>query len=199
MEKEVIHYLYIYQNLINDMIYIGQTKDLKIRDQKHCSGSKMKIDNAIKQFGRVNFSLNIIMFSTDSKVIALAEIEWIAQSRHKLGKHMVYNTSNGGPIVWLGLRHSQSSREKMAASHVGLHIAEKNNMFGKHHYLDSRQLISKNRRGITVGEKHHNSKLTKEEVSLIKEDSRSERVLAEIFKVSRSTINSIKRGINWKS
>jgi predicted GIY-YIG superfamily endonuclease len=48
-------YLYVYKNLVNDMIYIGQTKDMKIRDQKHCNGSKMKIDKAIQKFGRKNF------------------------------------------------------------------------------------------------------------------------------------------------
>lgn len=191
-------YLYLYKNLVNNMVYIGQTKDIKIRDQRHCTDSKMQIDQAIKKFGRENFLLNIIMSSQNQKVIALAEIEWIAQARNKLGNDMVYNISNGGPIVWLGMQHSKLSREKMSQSHKGLHEGDKNNMFGKQHSLQSKISISKNRKGKTAGENHPNSKLTKEEVELIKADNRSERSLAKIFKVSRSTINSIKRGINWR-
>lgn len=191
-------YLYLYKNLINNMIYIGQTKDLKIRDQKHCNENKMRIDRAIKQFGRDKFLLIVIMLSHNKKDIELAEIEWIYQARNKLGNNMVYNVSNGGPIVWLGLKHSKISIDKMKVSHKGLHIGNKNIMFGKSHSINSKKLMSKNRQGKNIGELHHNSKLTKEDVALIKSDPRSERILAKIFKVSRSTINSIKRGINWK-
>lgn len=191
-------YLYLYKNLVNNMIYIGQTTNIKIRDQKHCNESGMRIDQAIKQFGRNNFLLTIIMFSRNKKDIELAEIEWIASARNYLGRDMVYNISNGGPIVWLGLKHSESSIEKMKSSHQGLHDGDKNYMFGKRHSVKSKEIMSKNRLGKSSGENHPNSKLTKEEVDLIKIDCRSERCLAKIFKVSRSTINSIKRGINWK-
>lgn len=191
-------YLYIYKNLINNMVYIGQTKNIKIRDQKHCNGSKMQIDQAIKKFGRDNFLLSVIMTSNNEKEITLAEIEWIAQARNKLGSDMVYNVSNGGPIVWLNMKHTDISREKMSQSHKGLHTGIQNNMFGKQHSDSSKILISENRKGKTAGEQHPNSKLTKEQVELIKLDNRSERKLAKIFNVSRSTINSIKRGINWK-
>jgi len=191
-------YLYLYKNLINNMIYIGQTKDIKIRDQKHCNASETKIDRAIKKFGRENFLLTIIMASCNKKEIALAEIEWITRARKSLGTDMVYNVSNGGDLIWLGMKHSKISIEKMKRSHKGLHAGSKHNMFGKQHSLETKKLMSKNRKGKNVGEKHHNSKLTKEEVNLIKSDVRSERYLSKLFNVSRSTINSIKRGINWK-
>lgn len=191
-------YLYVYKNIINNMIYVGQTKNIETRDRKHCNQNKMKIDRAIKKFGRQNFILSIIMSSAKEKDIALAEVEWIKIARNKLGRDMVYNVSNGGPIVWLGLKHSQNSIEKMKISHKGLHCDHKNNMFGKEHSIKSINSISKNRKGKNVGENHPNSKLTIDEVNIIKTDKRSERVLAKIFKVSRSTINSIKRGINWK-
>jgi NUMOD3 motif len=142
--------------------------------------------------------LIVVLTSNNPKNILLAEIEWITQARIKLGKDMVYNTSNGGIIVWLGLKHSSASRAKMRQSHIGLHNGDKNNMFGKQHSISSKELMSKNRKGINAGENHPNSKLSKEEVDLIKTDARSERFLAKLFKVSRSTINSIKRGINWK-
>lgn len=181
------------------MVYVGQTKDMKIRDQKHCSGSKTKIDRAIKRFGREKFSLIIITASHDKKEIELAEIAWIAQARHKLGRDMVYNVSNGGLLVWLGMRHNQFSIRKMKFSHKGLHVGSKHNMFGKNHSLESKKLISINRKGKRFGEDHPNSKLSIDEVNLIKMDLRSERTLAKVFNVSRSTINSIRRGINWKS
>lgn len=191
-------YLYVYKNLINNMVYIGQTKNIRVRDQKHCNRNETKIDCAITQFGRENFSLTIIMFSRNKKDIELAEIEWIKLARQQLGNDMVYNVSNGGPLVWLGLHHSELSREKMKKSHIGIHNGEMNSMFGKDHSLESKQLMSKNRIGKSCGENRPNSKLTKEQVELIKTDNRSERLLAKTYNVSRSTINSIKRGINWK-
>lgn len=200
MAKKVIRmfYLYAYTNLINGMVYIGQTKNIKVRDQKHCNSTKSRVDQAINQFGRNNFSLTVIMFSQNKKVIELAEIEWIRLARIRLGRNMVYNVSNGGPLVWLGLHHSDSAIEKMRHSHTGLHDGENNPMFNKSHSPSSKKLMSQNRKGKSFGEKRPNSKLTKDEAESIKTDSRSERVLAKIYGVSRSTINNIKRGVSWK-
>lgn len=54
--------IYIYENLINGKVYIGQTNNLKRRDWAHisCQNKSMPIDLAIKKYGRQNFSLNII-------------------------------------------------------------------------------------------------------------------------------------------
>lgn len=191
-------YLYIYENLINGMIYIGQTKNLEMRDYRHCHDKGMKIDNAIKKFGRENFSLNVITTADTEDQIVYAEIDWIARARAMLGHEMVYNTANGGPNGWRELKHSKESREKMSEAHKGLHVGEKNNMFGKNHTTKSKELVSKNRKGKSSGESHPNAILTRELAESIKNDSRSERTLAKLYGVSRSTINAIKRGINWK-
>jgi group I intron endonuclease len=180
------------------MVYIGQTKNMKIRDRRHCLDSKTKIDQDIKKYGRDNFLLSVILTSTNKQDIALAEIEWIKQARAKLGHDMVYNVSNGGMLIWLGLKHSDSSREKLRQAHAGMHEGEKNIMFGKEHSIDSKTLMSQNRKGKGAGEQNANSKLTKAQAELIKIDTRSERYLAKLFGVSRSAINNIKRGLNWK-
>lgn len=191
-------YLYLYKNLINGMIYIGQTKDLKIRDIRHCNDNKMKIDKAIKEFGRKNFSLHIILITRTINEIHLAEIDWIAHARIVFGKDMIYNVSRGGPTGWLGMKHSEKSREKMRISHIGLHIGNKNQMFGKNHTIKSKESISKNRRGKAVGKDHWKTIFTREIIESIRIDPRSERFLAKLYGAARSTINSIKRGINWK-
>lgn len=191
-------YLYLYRNQINGMIYIGQTKNLKMRDARHRNDSKMKIDKAIKKFGRNNFSLHIVLVTRTIKEIYYAEIDWIARARVALGKDMIYNVTGGGPTGWAGMKHSKESRDKMSKSHTGLHTENRNVMFGKAHKQTSIDLISKNRKGKALGENHWKTILTQEVVDMIKQDSRSERALAKLYGVSRSTINSIKRGINWK-
>jgi predicted GIY-YIG superfamily endonuclease len=45
------------------MIYIGQTKNIEIRDQRHCNDKVMRIDRAIRKYGRQNFLLSIILTS----------------------------------------------------------------------------------------------------------------------------------------
>ncbi len=87
----------------------------------------------------------------------------------------------------------------MSETHKGMHVGNKNIMFGKQHKSTSKDLISQNRKGKSVGEDRPTAILTKELVELIRTDKRSERTLAKLYGVSRSTINSIKRGINWKS
>lgn len=180
------------------MIYIGQTKDLKLRDQKHCNGKVMRIDRAIRKYGRQNFLMSIILASKNEEQIVYAEIDWIRRARAALGSNMVYNVANGGSNGWNGLKHSKESRRKMSKAHKGIHVGDKNNMFGKNHNPKSISLMSKNRKGKSVGEERPNTILNQEMVNAIKNDNRSERTLAKLYGVSRSAINSIKRGINWK-
>jgi group I intron endonuclease len=191
-------YLYIYENLINGMIYIGQTKNLEVRDYRHCHDNDMKIDKAIREFGRENFSLNVIATTDTEDQIVYAEIDWIARARNLLGRNMLYNVSCGGPNGWKGLKHSEESRKKMSRTHEGMHVGNKNNMFGKNHTAKSKELVSKNRKGKSCGETRPNAILTRELVESIRNDSRSERALAKLYGVSRSTINAVKRGTNWK-
>lgn len=71
-----------------------------------------------------------------------------------------------------------------------------NPMFGKHHTPETRKLMSENRDN--KGENNSRALFTKELVEAVRNDPRPERTIAKEYGVARSTINSIKRRINWK-
>ena len=76
-------------------------------------------------------------------------------------------------------------------------FGKNNPMYGKNHTSETRKLMSQNR-GDSKGENNGRALLTKEMVEDIRNDTRPERKIAKIYGVARSTINSIKRGINWR-
>lgn len=51
----------------------------------------------------------------------------------------------------------------------------------------------------SFGEKHGRSKLTQEQVIMIRQDTRMQKEIAAEYGVSQSNISLIKRGINWEN
>jgi group I intron endonuclease len=113
----MIH-IYIYENLINAKIYIGQTNNLKKRDSSHIN-KKMAIDCAIKKYGRTNFSLNVITSSDSQEIADADEVYWIARARELLGRENVYNITDGGDSCMRGRKHSEISKNKMSLAGKG--------------------------------------------------------------------------------
>lgn len=109
------YYIYIYDNLINGKVYIGQTVNLKKRDNVHSTWSKAPwpIDRAIQKYGRENFSLNIITAVDTKERADYAEMDWIARAREHLGRENVYNLTDGGDGI-AGHKHSAETRKKMS-------------------------------------------------------------------------------------
>jgi group I intron endonuclease len=159
--------IYIYENLLNGKIYIGQTNNIKRRDRLHISGNiSMPIDRAIKKYGRDNFSLNIISSSNDQIIANDDEIYWIARAKELLGIKNVYNVSNGGSAVMSGRKHSEETILKISESkkgtspwnkglkmsedfclknseaHKGLQSGKNGSMFGRKHSEETRKKIS---------------------------------------------------------
>jgi len=130
--------IYIYENLINGKVYIGQTNNLKRRNWEHnsCKSKSMPIDLAINKYGRQNFSLNIITSVETEDQANYTEIEWIIRAKELLGKNNVYNLTNGGEGYKGG--HSEESKKRLSK----LNLGENNKMFGKTHSLDTKQIMS---------------------------------------------------------
>jgi group I intron endonuclease len=113
--------IYIYENLINGKVYIGQTNDLKNRDRQHKTGDKnIPFDYAIKKYGRANFSLNVITEVDTTEQADYTEIEWIARARDLLDKENVYNISDGGDSSTRGKNLSEITKNKISESHKNL-------------------------------------------------------------------------------
>jgi group I intron endonuclease len=139
--------IYIYENLINGKVYIGQTIDLKRRDYLHIYDGKnsMHIDRSINKYGRDNFSLNVITSSDSQEAADEDEKYWITRARELLGRESVYNITDGGEHIMSGRKHTQEAKEKISKANKGRKHSEESikNMSGKKHSEEHKNKVSK--------------------------------------------------------
>ena len=91
-----MYYLYIYENKINDKVYIGITNNMTKRTSQHRRKIVGPIDHAIKKYGEGNFTITIIKITDTLDKILQEEIYWISRMREFLGTKNVYNITDGG-------------------------------------------------------------------------------------------------------
>lgn len=178
--------IYIYENLINGKVYIGQTEDLQYRDFAHNKGyglkDNMAIDIAIKKYGRDNFSLNVITTVDTKEQANYTEIDWIARARELLGRQNVYNKSNGGGAPMSGRKHTPETLQKMSdikMGHTPTNIGKKS---------------------LDIKIKYKKKKLNIDQVNDIRNQLKrgcAGRYLANKYSVSEGLISMIKSGRCW--
>ena len=123
-----VAYLYKITNTINDMVYIGVTKNPKSRMNAHaCSKTPTKsiIKNAIQKYGRDKFTLQVLVvasqaycYELEAKVIAA--FNTITPNGYNIcsggkGAIGIFGEANG----MFGRKHSQKTIEKMRARASG--------------------------------------------------------------------------------
>ena len=70
--------IYIITNLINNKQYVGKTtKSLKLRWRRHCSRKHTAISKAIIKYGKENFKIEVLEYTTSLEELNNLEIEWI--------------------------------------------------------------------------------------------------------------------------
>lgn len=134
--------IYKTTNKINGKIYIG--KD--IYNNKKYIGSGLNLKSAIKKYGRVNFTKEVLEFCKDNTELNYKEKQWIKKlnaTNPKIG----YNISNGGQGGNLfdnkpnnsGWKHTEEFKE----NHRIIFSGENHPLFNKHHKVSTRIKISK--------------------------------------------------------
>jgi predicted GIY-YIG superfamily endonuclease len=104
MVDELIH-IYIYENLINGKVYIGQTRDLNIRHMSHkCGNKNIPFDFAIKKYGIENFSFNVITCSTSQEIADRAGYKHSPETIKKIAESNKDNFKNKTWIILNGKR-----------------------------------------------------------------------------------------------
>jgi group I intron endonuclease len=167
--------IYKVTNLVNGKVYIGQTvREFEIRKTQHIYDTISNKDNSI-------FHKALLKYGQDKfqwEIIDNAETE------EELNKKEIY---------WINfynsyIRAKNSNGYNMTIGGEG--------MSGYKHSDESKEKISK----VKKGSKHHNAKLTEEDVLQIKELIKSGAKPTEIsqnFKVNIATICDIKSGKKW--
>ena len=105
--------IYKITNLVNGKLYIGQTtQDLQTRWYKHCHSSSgcVALHNAIKRYGKDNFSVEVIDRATNRSELNDKEKYWIGQ--YNSISPNGYNLTTGGNDC----NYSLQSRKKMSDS-----------------------------------------------------------------------------------
>ena len=123
-----VAYLYKITNTVNDMVYIGVTKNPQHRMISHAcftTPTKSIIKNAIKKHGRDKFTLQVLLKSTQDYCY---EMERKAIEAYNTLKPNGYNICTGGRGAigifgdkngMFGRRHSPETLEKMRQVRIG--------------------------------------------------------------------------------
>lgn len=218
--------VYAIRNINNGKIYVGSSKDIEGRWQKHLSDlrrglhSNLHLQNAWEKYKEENFSLEIILECSEEELLQEEQkcIEKTNSSDRKIG----YNKSLFAGSPMKGRKHTTDSKDMMRQAKLG----EKNNFYGRSHTEETKKKISDAKKGVKLSEEHKknllnassfkkgeenvNAKLTKEQVLYIlkeKEIFLREnktmygfiKLMTKKFNVSSSTITRILKGKSWRS
>jgi len=137
MDRMIGGIIYKVTNLINGKIYIGQTTmTLEKRWINHCghsgglcrTGRLNYLGNAIRKYGKNNFSIEIIDTASNCDELDSKEIQWIAKL-HSTNRSIGYNITAGGagwraPEGYVNpkkgkFKHSAEAKAKISAALKG--------------------------------------------------------------------------------
>jgi group I intron endonuclease len=110
-------------NTVNGKVYIGKTKNLRIRWLQHCKSRShcVALQNAIAKYGENSFKLETIFEDNCPVVVSHKERIFIKEFNSMAPNG--YNLTIGGE----GAPHTEQSKKKLSESKKG----SKNPMFGK--------------------------------------------------------------------
>jgi group I intron endonuclease len=215
--------IYLFQNKINNKIYIGQTVNFKRRLKKHIKNANENRKNshfysALKKYGIDQFDYFIIEELSSKKEMDDAEIFWIEYFR-SWDREIGYNLTFGGE----GCIPTTETREKMrqaklgksnpkmqGANHPFFGIkGEQHHRFGVPHTNEAKKKIAAANvdREYPQGSDLYNSKVNEEDVLYMREyftnhqEYKTKDVfiyLANLFNIDEGTVESIVYNFSWK-
>lgn len=207
-------YVYKTTNLINGKIYIGAHKSKR----KNYLGSGKILKQAIRKYGRDNFT-NIIIEHCDSEEIMFEREKYWIKYYESQNPNIGYNIHDGGfggfvSKHFLNKKLSDEHKLNISINHADV-SGEKNPMFGKSHTKEVCNKLREFRLGkpLTIetrkkqsrkkrGENNNNSKLTSDIVKKIRLDYKNGVKtidLAKKYNVKKPCIWKIVNYRTWKN
>lgn len=142
---DILWSIYRITNLLNNKIYIGQTKDPKTRWSRHKSDARLDkkynwhLYDAMRKYGVDNFVFEVIAQTKFFEEVDRLEVLFIEQYR-STDKNVGYNISAGGQANKLV---SLETRNKMSKAALGREAWNKNKPCSK----ETKKLLSQANRG----------------------------------------------------
>jgi len=160
-------YVYKITNKINGKFYIGIRSESIRKSNSYFGGGKL-IKNAIKKYGKENFTKEVLQEVDDIEELKNAEERWISFFGFPTNE-LMYNVT-GGREGAKGYKHTKKTKDKMSKNSSkywknkkfsektknkisNAMRGNKNHFYGKHHTEESKEKISINKTGKYTKEK----------------------------------------------
>lgn len=157
-------YVYIFQNKINNKVYIGKTNNVERRTIEHLSKSRSDVNqhfyNAIRKYGIENFTTKIL-YECEIEAEAYQWEGYFISFYQANNKEFGYNSTSGGE----GLQNASEETKKKMSEAAKLRIGQLNGFYGKQHSLETKQKVSKANKGKQTFLNRQHSEETKEKIS----------------------------------
>ena len=200
--------IYKITNTVNKKIYIGSSKSIRTRVNRHkwelSNGfhNNLKLQNAWNKYGEDAFIFEVIKECKETRLLDEEQLE-IDKVWGKDGRS-IYNIAKNtlAPMTGIespmkGKKHSKETCLKMSESHKGKVSPNKGNVYSQ----DIKDKMSKDRKGAGAGEKNAMAILTWEQVETIremhKEGKHSLSQLGKELDINVSTIKNIVYNKRW--
>jgi group I intron endonuclease len=111
-DKEATFYLYKITNKVNNKVYIGVTKNPKLRHRQHMTKLSVKnlVAKAVKKYGKENFEFEVLCIGTKEYICSLEQKAIEVYNSNAVTGHG-YNIASGGYGGSLPRRGKVSSRK----------------------------------------------------------------------------------------
>lgn len=206
--------IYGIENSKTKEIYIGQAYNIEKRKRVHYSLLKNNkhhnkhLQSSYNKYGKETFKFIVLLYCNKENMTMFEQlvVDFCIEKNIK-----IYNFLFKCVDSWFGMNHSEETIKKIKEKVSG----EKNHNYGKSFSEEHKRKIgesnkgkirtsewienlSKSHIGKSVGEKNANSKLTdfqrREIIKLLKETNKTQKEIADIYSVDRTTIGKIKKG-----
>jgi group I intron endonuclease len=174
-------YIYITTNLINEKRYIGQHKSINWNSNYYGSGVALK--QAIKKYGKENFTCFPLAWAWNKKELNQLEMEYIAHYKPE------YNITKGGTGGW---NHINCGDERSNNTHKKTGESNTNNkhkpFLGHTHCKKSKEKMSDMHKGKKFSEEH------KRKIGEANREKNKGKILSNEHKIK---IGESKKGRHW--
>lgn len=155
-------YIYETTNNINGKKYIGKKKSSTF--DKEYIGSGVLLQEAIKKYGKENFSVKILKWCETREILNESE-KYFIKSNNAYKSIDFYNIASGGEggNTYIGKSEDEMDKIKLKISNAnkgsnngnkGQYVGEKNPMFGKKQTKEARIKISESGKKIKINRSH---------------------------------------------
>lgn len=152
VEEKIIEnpygFIYITTNMVNGKRYLGQKRFDEWNKWKTYLGSGRAFKNALKKYGKENFSRNIIYFCYSEEELNKVEYD-LSVFLNVVDSDDWYNLEYGGSGC-SGYHHTEETKRHLCEVLSG----ENHPWYGRHHSEETKEKISKSHKGKVFSEEH---------------------------------------------